>query len=311
MVIGREAASFGIPAEGLLQAIRVGVRIFWTACVESANAHDVDPRTLVDAAELIWGWSDDIGLALVRGHRDIAVEKALEVEHERSKFLLGTLQGSLAGHDLRRGAELHGLALEREYVPLRARAFSDARSAAHCERALRHAFGPATEGVLVCRVDGDLVGIAPKRPAIDDPEVVVGLGPAASLERIAPSYGEALRALEAAARFGMRGAFELADLGLLPSVADETSVGERLVARYLVPFRDGSQTGEQLEQTLRAYLEGGLRTEAASRALHVHVNTLRNRLRRIEELIGIDFRDPGHIAELWWALAYNRISQQL
>ncbi|MGH2957636.1 MAG: PucR family transcriptional regulator [Solirubrobacterales bacterium] len=310
MVIGREAAHFGIPVEGLLQGMRVGVRIFWTECVEAATAHGLDPRTLIAAAELIWNWADAVGLAFVRGHREAAVEEAVHLERERSTFLVGLLQGSLTGPELRSGAEANGLALDREYLPLRARAFGAARPPAHCERTIRRALGPTAEGVTLCPFDEDLIGLVPSRPEIDDPEVVIGLGPPAPAERISPSYGEALRALEAASRFGLRGSFDLADLSLRAPVATETALGERLVARYLAPFRDGSHAGAELERTLRAYLEQGLRGESAARALNVHVNTLRNRLRRIERLIGVSFRDTAQLAELWWALEYDCVAGQ-
>lgn len=308
-VIGREAAHFAVSVEGLLQAIRVGVRIFWSECVDAAAKHDIDPRTLIAAAELIWNWGDAVGLAIVRGHREASVEEAVHLERERSTFLLGMLQGSLAGPALLAAAELHGLPLDREYVPLRARAFGAGRRAAHCERAIRHAFGPASDGgVMLCPLEDGLIGIVPSDPAVDDPDVVVGLGRPASIDEISSSHSEATRALEVATRFGLRGAFTLDDLSLRAPVATETTLGRRLVCRHLEPFRGGSHAGGELERTLRAYLASGLRREAAARALHVHVNTLRNRLRRIEEKTGIDLRDPAHLAELWWALEYDRIT---
>ena len=310
-VIGAEAARFGVPIEDLLQATRIGVRIFWAESVESATTRNLDPTTLIAAAELIWRWADAMMAAFTRGHREVSIAEAVKLERSRSTFLLGLLQGSLAAPDLRAGAELHGLILDADYVPLRARAFSGARSPAHCERAIRHALGTAIEGVLLCPLEEELVGVVPRRPAIDDPDVVMGLGRAAPLERIAPSYGEAVRALEVAARFGLRGAFDLADLSLRAPLATEVALGERLVARYLVPLRDGSHASAALERTLRAYLDHGLRGEPAARALHVHVNTLRNRLRRLEELIGVDLRNPARIAELWWALQYDRIARKI
>ena len=309
-VIGREAAHFGLPIEALLQGMRIGVRIFWHACVEAAAARDVDPRTLIAAAGLIWNWADAVALAFERGHREAAVEEAVHLERERSAFLVGVLQGSLTDQELRAGAETYGLSPEAEYVPIRARAFGAVRPAAHCERAIRRALGSAGEELLVCPLEDGLLGVLSRRPPVDDPDVVIGLGRPAPLERIATSYGEATRALEVGARFGLRGALDLADLSLRAPVATETALGKQLVDRYLGPFRDGSHAGRELERTLRAYLAEGLRREPTATTLHVHVNTLRNRLRRIEESTGVDLRDPAHIAELWWALEFDRISQQ-
>ena len=305
-VIGREAARFGIPPEEALQAMRVGVRIFWLECVQLGAERGLDPGTLIGAAELIWAWADEVGLAVVRGHREIGLEEAVYLERQRCAFLLGVLQGSVTGTEMRGGADLYGLALDRDYVPVRARAFGAARPAAHCERALRYAVGRSDAGSF-CAVDEDLVGIVAARPEVDDSQVLVGIGGAAPLAEIGPSYADAVRALEVGARFGMRGVVSLDDLSLRGPITSETALGERLVARYLEPFRGGSHASTELERTLREYLEHGFRGEPTARSLHIHMNTLRNRLRRIEQLTGLSFRDPTQIAELWWALQYDAI----
>lgn len=308
-VIAREAIDLGIPIEDQLQALHIGARVYWSECLQAAATQNLDPATLICAAEPIWRWADAVGLAFARGHREASLAEAVDVERERSAFLIGLFQGSLAGPELQSAAEVHGLALDVAYLPLRARAVGTASRPFRCERVIRHAFGPA-ETVLLCPLEGELIGVVPSRPALDDPDVVVGVGQPAPLERIAPSYREAVRALEVACRFDLRGTFDLADLSLRAPVATDTVLGERLVARYLEPFRDGTCAGADLERTLRAYLEAGLRCEAAARALGVHVNTVRNRLRRIEQLIGVGLRDPTQLAELWWALQYDRIAVQ-
>ena len=45
-----------------------------------------------------------------------------------------------------------------------------------------------------------------------------------------------------------------------------------------------------------------------SRALHIHPNTLRHRLRRFEEATGATLRDPRNLVELWWALERRRLA---
>jgi DNA-binding PucR family transcriptional regulator len=44
----------------------------------------------------------------------------------------------------------------------------------------------------------------------------------------------------------------------------------------------------------------------AAARLHVHPNTLRYRLARVEALTGARFDDPDCVCELWWALAAAR-----
>ncbi|HEX5609786.1 MAG TPA: helix-turn-helix domain-containing protein [Solirubrobacterales bacterium] len=57
-----------------------------------------------------------------------------------------------------------------------------------------------------------------------------------------------------------------------------------------------------LVATLRAFLDGGGRWSSTAEALHVHVNTLRNRLARIEQLTGRDLDTTEDRVDLFLAL---------
>jgi DNA-binding PucR family transcriptional regulator len=57
-----------------------------------------------------------------------------------------------------------------------------------------------------------------------------------------------------------------------------------------------------LLDTLRAWFAERGATSAAAARLHVHRNTVRYRLRRVEELTGRDLAEPAGIAELHLAL---------
>jgi purine catabolism regulator len=54
--------------------------------------------------------------------------------------------------------------------------------------------------------------------------------------------------------------------------------------------------GSHLLATLEAYLEHGRSTTATSRLLIIHVNTLRQRLQRVEELTGLDLAGEDLLA---------------
>lgn len=59
--------------------------------------------------------------------------------------------------------------------------------------------------------------------------------------------------------------------------------------------------GGKLRATLRAYLAGGAQADLAAR-LEIHPNTLRYRLRRAEELLGLSLADPAALARLYLGL---------
>ncbi|KAA3661351.1 MAG: PucR family transcriptional regulator [Chloroflexi bacterium] len=60
--------------------------------------------------------------------------------------------------------------------------------------------------------------------------------------------------------------------------------------------------GTSLTQTLEHYLEHGAALVDAAQSLYIHRNTLLNRMERIEQLCGIELREPVHRLNLYAAL---------
>ncbi|MGY5125586.1 PucR family transcriptional regulator [Streptomyces nigrescens] len=159
---------------------------------------------------------------------------------------------------------------------------------------------------LVTTVDGDVAGLLVGRPAGLCRSLILGLGAPAPASGLATEFTRATQALRAAAGFGLVGAFTREELGLRATVVALPAVGEQLVRLRLAPLAERGEDGAQLEEAAAAYLRQGLRLEAAARTLYVHPNTLRNRLRRFEEITGTNLRDPADLAEVWWALTHRR-----
>ena len=89
--------------------------------------------------------------------------------------------------------------------------------------------------------------------------------------------------------------FELIDA--LLSAADPAELRAR-VDLVLDPLRDHPQ----LLETLVAYLTADQNVNEAAEALHIHPNSLRYRLTRVEELLGRSVRSPATLADLYVAL---------
>jgi PucR family transcriptional regulator, purine catabolism regulatory protein len=89
--------------------------------------------------------------------------------------------------------------------------------------------------------------------------------------------------------------FELVDA--LLSAADPAELRAR-VDLILDPLRDHPQ----LIETLVAYLTADQNVNTAAEALHVHPNSLRYRLGRVEELLGRSLRNPATLTDLYVAL---------
>lgn len=93
---------------------------------------------------------------------------------------------------------------------------------------------------------------------------------------------------------------------LLPerALAGDADAGQQLVNDVVAPLVGA---GGSLVETVEAYLESGGVLEACARALFVHPNTVRYRLRRVTEITGRNATDPRGALVLRMALAAGRL----
>ncbi|MGO2861064.1 MAG: PucR family transcriptional regulator [Brevibacterium sp.] len=135
------------------------------------------------------------------------------------------------------------------------------------------------------------------------------LGPSVpTLAEAATSARAAIRALKAATARPDSPRPVRAD-ELLPERAlsgDQVALQE-LIRRYYEPLTSG--TG-QLLKTVSAYVEFGSSLEATAKALSVHPNTVRYRLRKITEVIGLDPTLSRDAFVIHISLVYGRLSEE-
>jgi sugar diacid utilization regulator len=275
----------------------VSVTAVWSRFGELARERGADVTTVLAFSETLWVWADAVMDIVAAAHRDVELEQAREEQQRRDAFLLALLTGTLDVAELRRDSGTFGLDADRTFVPFRARGV------------LSHRVAVALTGDagLVMTLDRDLAGIAAGTPP-SLPGVVVGVGPPSRLEALPAAFAMASRALQTAVAFGQEGAFSLADLSIRPAIVADEVLGDAFAARYLEPLASLGRLGAELEETLRTWFDQGMRVEDTAKALHVHPNTLRHRLRRFEETTGTTLRDPRHLVELWWALERRRLA---
>lgn len=66
--------------------------------------------------------------------------------------------------------------------------------------------------------------------------------------------------------------------------------------------------GTDLVRTLDAYFASGMSPARTKDALHVHVNTVAQRLERIGRLLGPDWQSPARALEIQLALRLHRLA---
>lgn len=136
-----------------------------------------------------------------------------------------------------------------------------------------------------------------------------GTGPLTGTAGIGQAYVDAHRTVEAMIALGHRGrAAATADLGfaglIVGSAPDVTAYVEQTigpVAAY------DEKRGTDLLATLETYFATGRSPRAAANSLHVHTNTVVQRLERIGALLGPDWGDPARSLEVQLALRLRHL----
>jgi DNA-binding PucR family transcriptional regulator len=135
-------------------------------------------------------------------------------------------------------------------------------------------------------------------PGLGSDRLVVGISRPSAPDALSGALQEARHARDVAAlRPGplhvVTGADVVSHVALLATVPDD--VRRAFAARVLDPVLDyDARTGAGLRETLEAFLECSGSWSRAAAQLHLHVNTVRYRIGRVEELTG---RDLGELAD--------------
>jgi PucR C-terminal helix-turn-helix domain len=299
--IGRERAEQGLTLDAALHAHRVAVGVVWARFGELARERGADVGCVLAFSETLWRWADAVMDVVAAAHRAVEIERAREEQQRRDAFVLAVLTGSVGADELRRDSAAHGLDPERAYLPFRARAHGSQQELSH-----RASLAIAGEAGLFTGLDGDVIGLASRRP-VPVAGVTVGVGAAAGLDGLPAAFAHAGRALQTALAFRLEGVFSLADLSIRPAVLVDQALGDAFVSRYLEPLGSLGRHGPEVEATLRAWFDHGMRIDETARSMYVHPNTLRHRLRRFEEATAADLRRASDVIELWWALERRRL----
>ncbi|MBT2454555.1 GAF domain-containing protein [Streptomyces sp. ISL-86] len=192
------------------------------------------------------------------------------------------------------------------------------RLAAEATRQARSLDGLAGlhEGRVVLLAPTDRPGVLARSLAADlgqalgVPVTVGSAGPATGPAGLPAVYAEALRCLEALHALGHIGhGAGLPDLGFLGVLlGDRADVGG-YVRHVLGPVIDyDKKRGTELIRTLEAYYAHGASLARAKDALHVHVNTVVQRLDRIRQLLGADWNTPARALEIQMALRIHHVT---
>ncbi|MFM9371979.1 helix-turn-helix domain-containing protein [Streptomyces sp. Da 82-17] len=133
--------------------------------------------------------------------------------------------------------------------------------------------------------------------------------PAAEPEAISVGYAEARRCVDALRLLGRTGEGAATEdfgfLGLLLSDGRDISGFVSRTIGDVVAYDE--RRGTDLVRTLDAYFDSGMSPARTKDRLHVHVNTVAQRLERIGRLLGDDWQSPSRALEIQLALRLHRL----
>jgi PucR C-terminal helix-turn-helix domain len=303
---GETRARQGISSDEMLHGWRIGLESVREEAHTVARERDLDDGVLLAFVEATLRLGDAGMLASASAHRAAELEIARHEQHHRANLVRGVLFGTLSPAAIRVQSAAYGLDPAATYCAVRARPTSDVTvRSLEAQLGIGDTAGPRRG--LAALLDGDLAGfvLAPLRGPI---RATVGVGPAGPLHTLETSFRLATRTLEAALALGREGAIEIEQMGLAPAVIADGDIGDALTARIIDPIIAQGRAGMALLQTVTRYLDNDLRLDATAAELFLHVNTVRYRLRRFEELTSTELRRVEDLVEIWWAIQRARLA---
>jgi sugar diacid utilization regulator len=301
-----------VPLEAIFHSYRVGVRVLWECLLEVAPPSDHGRL-----GSLALEYADRVSTAAAQAYLEER-QRVAQSRHDAARLLLTrVIQGEAVDEEALTEASALGLDLRRRHAALVATRTHDGERPTHADlllagiqRRLQAAWPQVLAGLLSVglvavvpqRLMGDVEALLERELAAGGAELALAVGigtPGAGARGVAASYREAGRAHALGAvvhpdrRLHRYRELRLYDLFKEGETMD-AFVGETLGPLLALP--DGPR-GRALE-TLEVLFAGALNRKQAARRLGVHQNTLSNRLRRLERLLGGDL----HSGELCFRL---------
>lgn len=292
----------GVPLGSLLSGFRLSMRRIQRRLLDLAPEYGTPSEQLLEWSNVLWTLGDLFSTCVTAVYRDHEITRTVADSTRRSEWIGRLVVGELDEAEILRGAALYKVPTD---VPVRIIvAPLDEDAGVGVEAGLRRWAEAGGARLLTTVQSRSVTGVL-----VGDPEggvlpagVPLGLGSPALLTGLHRTFAMVHRVLSTAVDLGMTGIVDQDMLSWKLAVSSSPETTDMLRERYLVPLEDSRTFGEDLVTSVKAYLEHRLNVRAAAESIPVHVNTLRYRLRRFEELTGRDLGDVDTLVEVSWIL---------
>ena len=297
----------GRTMDALQSAYRVGARVAWRRLAAAATRAGVEPDVLSLLAESIFAYIETLSADSVEGYAEARARLEGEQRRRRQELVAALVREPPADEaDLRAAAEAVAWRMPRSAAAL---ACDEEQLDRFATRLPPDALAAGLDGVG-CAIVPDPDG--PGRPSQIEQAIrgagtgaPVVLGPTGATGSLAASWSLARATLRAvgAGAIEAPGLVRADDVLTKLLLFENAGLMERIATRRLSPLAALTpKARRRMEQTALAYMEQRGNAAAMARALGVHPQTARYRLRGLRELLGDAIDDPDARFEIELAL---------
>ncbi|MFE2937625.1 PucR family transcriptional regulator [Streptomyces sp. NPDC059255] len=311
---GRRRATAGVPLTSVMEAYRVSARLLWERLAEHTATDEVAPEAALRAASEMWLVLDIFTQEMADGYREEITSQTLTREAERSAVMEALLEGRLDETHVYEAADILRLPAQGPYVVIAAQVPEVARHALPRVQDALHALGVASAWRLLHDAEVGIARLPTARPCVKDLADALENAAKGSVG-ISPPYHDLRTSADALklARIALRGAHDgqrvtVFDRDPLAIAAAGAPQIMRTVARTILGPLDQAPEHDRalLLGTFGAWLDAGGSADRAATALFCHPNTVRHRLRRLQDRTGRTLSHPRDLAELTLAFEIDR-----
>ncbi|ALC06629.1 regulator of polyketide synthase expression [Corynebacterium deserti GIMN1.010] len=299
-MLAEERISQHVPLGSVLSGFRTSLSDILQHMVDLGPEYDIDPRRMLRWSTMMWAINDVFSTRATLVYRDHEISQAVADSVRRSEWIGKAVAEGAPMSELLWGAAMYDVPAD---APLRALAAATADNP-DAEKKIQEWARRAGVRVLTSVRPSVIVGIVIGRPnlSVAGPNFAIGLGGARVLSKLYLSYADASLVLKAADGLGLKSVVKAQDLTWKLAIHSSPRVTEILAKKYLDPLRESGEFAQDIIESLQAYLDNQMNIPAAAKSIPVHVNTLRYRLRRFEELTNTHVGDVRTLIEVAWVL---------
>jgi hypothetical protein len=308
---GRAQARLGIPLSAVLRAFRIAGTFAYEGIIDRiAPPRVLTPEQLIPVNAMLWQIIDSFSDVIADAYTEVATESARYDEKARLAVVDSLLEGRFTKPDeFEDAARVLQLPTAGPFVVV----YGDADAALGLSRMvgfrdLRSVWRRLPDGEVGVVAVGRTADLRALRKALEGTASAVGISPPVSGLPLVPAALSRARIARACLADGETGVIGFGERPVSTLVAGAPKLARELASDVLSDLL-ALPTAERdvLLATLRAWFtEHGSARDAAER-LFVHPNTVRYRIRRVQELTGRDLGDPRGIAELYLAVESVRL----